>query len=74
MGNLDEAKLNYLLECGNGPDDDTGPFDCDWWTTPPPPGSAAATEAPLGSARAARRFESSARAQELRQRVAEYLP
>jgi hypothetical protein len=74
VGNLDEAKLNYLLECGNGPDDDTGPFDCDWWTTPPPPGSAAATEAQLGSARAARRFESSARAQELRQRVAEYLP
>ena len=40
-------KLNYLVECGNGPDDDTGPTDCDWWTTPPQPGSAAAAEAQL---------------------------
>jgi hypothetical protein len=42
VGNNDLAKLLYLIECGNGPDEDTGPGDCDWWTVPAPPGSKAA--------------------------------
>ena len=37
VGGDDAAKLGYLVECSNGPDDDTGPIDCDWWTTPPQP-------------------------------------
>jgi hypothetical protein len=42
LGSDDPAKLAYLVECGNGPDEDTGPNDCDWWTLPaPPPGSGA---------------------------------
>ena len=44
VGNNDSAKLVYLVDCGNGPDDDTGPTDCDWWTLPPKPGTAAAQE------------------------------
>jgi hypothetical protein len=73
-GNLDLAKLNYLLECGNGPDDDTGPTDCDWWTVPPRPGSVAAARALRRGSSAAREFERSPQAAALRQRVAEYLP
>ena len=37
LGNDDPAKLNYLVECSNGPDTDTGPADCDWWTLPAKP-------------------------------------
>ncbi|MGB2850643.1 MAG: hypothetical protein WBC01_03155 [Solirubrobacterales bacterium] len=37
VGSNDFAKLAYLIECGNGPDDDTGPTDCDWWSLPPAP-------------------------------------
>ncbi|HEV8152416.1 MAG TPA: right-handed parallel beta-helix repeat-containing protein [Solirubrobacteraceae bacterium] len=33
----DQAKLNYLVECSNGPDTDTGPTDCDWWSLPARP-------------------------------------
>ena len=45
LGSNDPAKLAYLAECGNGPDEDTGPNDCDWWTLPPRPGSGAARRA-----------------------------
>ena len=45
VGSNDPAKLAYLVECGNGPDEDTGPIDCDWWTLPPRPGSGAARRA-----------------------------
>src|SRR5829696_612725 len=37
LGNDDAAKLGYLVECSNGPDDDTGPNDCDWWRRPAQP-------------------------------------
>jgi hypothetical protein len=37
LGNDDAAKLGYLVECSNGPDDDTGPNDCDWWMRPARP-------------------------------------
>ena len=42
VGNGDVAKEAYLVECANGPDEDTGPLDCDWWQAPPKPGSAEA--------------------------------
>jgi Right handed beta helix region len=71
VGNLDLAKLAYLLECGDGPDDDTGPADCDWWTLPPQPGTPAAQSAQQGNVAAARAFKRSPKAEALRERVAE---
>ncbi len=74
VGNNDSAKLVYLVDCGNGPDEDTGPTDCDWWTLPPKPGTAAAQRTALSRARAARAFEESPEADALRKRVAELTP
>ena len=74
VGNNDFAKLVYLVDCGNGPDEDTGPTDCDWWTLPPRPGTAAAQSTALSRARAARAFEQSPEADALRKRVAELMP
>jgi hypothetical protein len=71
VGNGDVAKERYLLDCSEGPDEDTGPLDCDWWSTPPRPGSAAAVNNSAAFARASRRFAKSARAQRLRSRMAE---
>jgi hypothetical protein len=73
VGNEDLLKLAYLIECGNGPDEDTGPFDCDWWQLPARPGSPAAAQALIGQAEAARAFEHSPEARELEQRVAALL-
>ena len=56
MGNGDVAKEQYLVDCSEGPDDETGPLDCDWWSTPPRPRSAAASAQRREFARAARRF------------------
>jgi hypothetical protein len=42
VGGGDPAKTQYLIECSNGPDNDTGPLDCDWWRPAPKPQSAAA--------------------------------
>ena len=53
LGSNDPAKLAYLAECGNGPDEDTGPNDCDWWTLPPRPGSGAQRARPSRGAIAA---------------------
>ncbi len=69
VGNNDLAKLAYLIDCSEGPDEDTGPTDCDWWTTPPPPRSKGAKHALAGKARAARKFERSRQAKALRDRV-----
>jgi hypothetical protein len=70
VGNQDFAKLLYLIECGNGPDDDTGPTDCDWWTVPAPPGSKGAARERKRNAAAARKLRRSPEARELRRRVA----
>jgi len=69
--NTDVAKLNYLLDCGDGPDEDTGPMDCDWWERPAAPGSAAAAAARAERAAAAEAFEASPEARALERRVAE---
>ena len=71
VGNNDGAKLNYLVECGNGPDEDTGPTDCDWWQVPAEPGSAAAANAQAARVEAAEAFEDSPEARALERRVAE---
>jgi hypothetical protein len=74
VGNNDVAKLAYLVDCGNGPDDATGPTDCDWWTRPARPGSPAARSTFLRRTAAARAFEKSAEAEALRKRLAELMP
>ena len=75
VGNDDVAKLAYLVECSNGPDDDTGPTDCDWWTRPARPGSPAARTTVLArAAAAAQAFERSSEADALRKRLAELMP
>jgi hypothetical protein len=74
VGNDDAAKLGYLVECGNGPDEDTGPSDCDWWVRPARPGSAAARSTALRRAAAAQAFEESPEAEALRKHLAELNP
>ena len=74
VGNNDGPKLNYLVECGNGPDEDTGPTDCDWWQLPAQPGSAAAAAARASQDEAAEAFENSPEARALERRVAALTP
>ena len=69
VGNGDAAKEAYLIDCSNGPDQDTGPMDCDWWSVPPKPGSAAAQRRAREVAAASLAFESTPEAQELRRRM-----
>jgi hypothetical protein len=73
VGNTDLPKLAYLVECGEGPDEDTGPMDCDWWTLPARPGSPAAQSTALSRAQAARAFDSSPEAAALRERLDELI-
>ena len=72
-GNDDVAKLSYLIDCGNGPDEATGPTDCDWWTRPARPGSPAARSTVLSRAAVAQAFERSPEADALRKRLAELM-
>lgn len=74
VGNNDFAKLLYLIECGNGPDEDTGPTDCDWWTLPPEPGTKAAAAALKGTVRAWHRYARSPEAKAIKERLAELAP
>jgi hypothetical protein len=67
-GNNDALKLAYLIECGNGPDEDTGPTDCDWWQLPPEPPS---EEAARISRAEAAEFADSPEIRALERRVAE---
>jgi Right handed beta helix region len=68
VSNNDGAKLAYLLECSNGPDEDTGPTDCDWWQVPPEPPYE--ETARLG-ARAAEGYADSPEVRALERRLAE---
>lgn len=74
VGNFDAAKLAYLVDCGNGPDNDTGPTDCDWWTLPPRPGTPTASSVTQTRASAGRAFARSPQAAALKKRVAELNP
>jgi hypothetical protein len=69
LGNGDLAKEAYLVDCSEGPDEDTGPLDCDWWTPPPKPGSAAAQQRARDVAAASQRFPATAEAQALKRRI-----
>jgi hypothetical protein len=69
VGNGDVFKEAILVDCSEGPDEDTGPTDCPWWQTPPRPGSAEARDERQETASAGRRFESSDEADALRERI-----
>lgn len=69
VGQGDPVRTQYLVECSNGPDDDTGPMDCDWWQPPPKPGSAAAKRKLHRTAVAAARWSESPEAAELQARL-----
>ena len=69
VGMGDVAKEVYLVDCSEGPDDESGPLDCDWWTTPARPGSAAAERRGRDVARASQAFEGTPDADRLRRRM-----
>jgi hypothetical protein len=69
VGTGDVAKEAYLVECSNGPDEDTGPLDCDWFTPPARPGSAAAQARRREVLAASQQFEGSAAGKALRERM-----
>jgi hypothetical protein len=71
VGTGSPAREAYLLECSNGPDEDTGPTDCDWWQRPPRPGTAAAQRQQRTRDHAAHEWESSPEAKALRARIAD---
>jgi hypothetical protein len=68
-GTGDVAKEAYLLECANGPDEDTGPLDCDWWTPPARPGGSAADARRRQVAAAQQRFAATDEAKALHRRM-----
>jgi hypothetical protein len=73
-GNDDGAKLLYLIDCGDGPDEDTSQTACDWWFRPARPGSEAARRTVLDRAAAAEALEKSPEAQALMERLDELRP
>jgi hypothetical protein len=72
VGPGDLTKLLILLDCSEGPDDETGPLDCDWWQPPAQPASALARGQERALERAARRFQATEEAAALRERVADF--
>ena len=70
VGIGDPARTKYLIECSNGPDEDTGELDCDWWRRPARPGTEQAQREQRTRARAAERWNSSPAAEALRDRSA----
>jgi hypothetical protein len=71
VGNGDVSRELYLLECSNGPDEDTGPLDCDWWQRPPEPGSAEAKREERAYQRAVAEWKLSPEAEALQARIDE---
>jgi hypothetical protein len=69
VGNGDAAKERYLLECSNGPDNDTGPNDCDWWRPAPRPTSASAQSQDAARKRAFRNYAQTAQGRDLLDRM-----
>ena len=73
VGNNDFAKLVYLLDCANGPDEDTGP-DGLRLVDPPAQARHDGAHGSLLSGAGAARFEESPAVDALRKRVAELYP
>jgi hypothetical protein len=61
----DIVKEAYLIDCSMGPDENTGPLDCDWWQTPARPGSAEAERRRQEHAGVGEQFATSPDAQQL---------
>jgi hypothetical protein len=72
VGLGDVAKEAILLDCSEGPDDETGMLDCDWWRPPARPQSAAAAAQTRALERAAERFSDTEEADRLHDRIAEF--
>jgi hypothetical protein len=70
VGNNDMAKFAYLIECSDGPDEDTGLNDCDWWQTPAQPGTPTSAKERQSAARAGAALLASPETERLRERVA----
>lgn len=70
VGLGDPAKTQYLVDCSNGPDTDTGPLDCDWWTPPAKPGSAAARARAAQFSAAASKYNASPQGVRLARKMA----
>jgi hypothetical protein len=71
VGPGDLAKLLILLDCSEGPDDDTGPLDCDWWQPPPQPASALARQQRRELERAARGVDTTPEGEAVSERMAD---
>jgi hypothetical protein len=71
VGPGDVMKLIIALDCSEGPDEETGPGECDWWQPPPQPGSALARQQRRGLERAARGAETTAEGEALSERLAD---
>jgi hypothetical protein len=69
VGGGDPVKTQYLIECSNGPDNDTGPTDCDWWRPAPKPQTAAASRAAAKQTTAFRRYARTKEAHRLLDRM-----
>ncbi len=69
VGPGDVAKVQYALDCSNGPDKDTSPMACDWWFAPAKPGSAAARRRSAARVAAARDYAASPAGEAMDERV-----
>ena len=69
VGAGDPSKTAYLIDCSEGPDNETGPLACDWWQTPPRPGTAAAKRRAREVQNARNAYEQSPEADRLRQKM-----
>ena len=72
VGGGDSAKEAYLIECSNGPDNDTGPTDCDWWRPAPRPTSASAQRAGAERKQAFRAYAHTQQAHDLLDRMKDF--
>jgi hypothetical protein len=69
VGLGDAAKEQYLVDCAEGPDEETGPLDCDWWTPPNRPGSTAASAHSADVAEASEEFADSPEGRAMQRRM-----
>ena len=65
----DPAKTQYLVDCSEGPDQETSPMACDWWFAPPKPTGAEARRRRLAFAGASRDFARTSAGQRILERI-----
>jgi len=69
VGSGDAAKEQYLVDCAEGPDEESGPLDCDWFDAPARPGSAQAAARSREVAAASRAYAGTDAARRMRERM-----